>query len=409
MKRRILFSLLILCIVTVIAGGFTAWKLYPQFLGSPEAASNAYIYYTIKDARGFVLARSPKGADGQPLKSPQPLLPLGNGFGLVSSDSILSLQLSPDGHYLAIDGNRDHGEQVWMYDIQQNQVTFKPDAVMGNFLRWQPDGNGHTFLYRPMFPLGPAAPMDSGDSWNPGLWSVDAANGSHVNINIGTAAAKLVDAVPSPDGSRIVYSTTNGLGLGSDTYVMQRDGSHQTHLFATTGLESVAGLFAWSPDGKQIAYERLADSPAPFLVAGLWTMDSYGRQQQRLADVDGGHGYMPAWSPDGQKLAYVARTNLRDRRADTSYQALQSAIGVVNVRTHRTRLVATAAQTGQQWNINPTWSAQSDRVIFAALNPVNTVLGGMPRYWSAQLNVGSSGDTQVIPISPVLSHIVAWG
>ncbi|GCE25683.1 hypothetical protein KDA_11670 [Dictyobacter alpinus] len=377
-------------------------------MGPPEVTSNAYIYYTIKDARGFVLARSPKGVDGQPLKSPQPLIALGNDFGRVSSDAVLTLQLSPDNRYVVIDGNRDHGEQVWMYDVQAGKITFKPEAVMGNFLRWLPGSNGHTFLYRPMFPLGPSAPMD-GDSWNPGLWSVDAATGAHANINIGTASAKLIDAVPSPDGTRIVYSTTEGLGLGSDTYVMQSDGSRRTHLFATTGLESVAGLFAWSPDGKQIAYERLADSPAPFLTAGLWSMDSSGGRQQRLASVDGGHGYMPSWSPDGQKLAYVVRMNTGDHRADTSQQALQSAIGVFNLHTHQAHLIATSAQTGQQWNINPSWSAQSDRVIFAALSPANTVLGGMPRYWSAQLNVGANGETQVVPISPVLSHIVASG
>ncbi|GCE17837.1 hypothetical protein KDK_16370 [Dictyobacter kobayashii] len=271
----------------MIAGGITAWKLFPLWQTSPSISSNAYIYYTLKDPRGFILARSPKGPDGQPLKSPQPLLPLGDSFGLVESDSVLSLQLSPDGNYLAIDGNRDHGEQVWMYAVQSNTISFKPDAVMGNFLRWLPNGNGHTFLYRPMLPLGPSAPLDGG-SWNPGLWTVDASSGAHTNMDIGTVAANLIDAVPSPDGSRIVYSTTVGLGMGSDAYLMNSDGSNRTHLFTTTGLESVAGLFAWSPDGKRIAYERLADSPAPSLqrASGPWIVVVVSRSAWPMWMVD---------------------------------------------------------------------------------------------------------------------------
>lgn len=218
MKRKLLIPLLVVCTLTVIAGGVTIWMLYPPLTSLSRISSNAYIYYTLKDEQGFVLARAPKGTNGQPLQSPQRLVALGDNFGLVASDAVISLQLSPDGRYLAIDGNRDHGEQVWMYDVQQSRVSLTPAAVLGNFLRWMPGRNGHTFLYRPMLPLGPAAPMEN-NTWNPGLWSVDAETGSHLNIDIGTSSANLVDAVPSPDGAQIVYSTSAGLGLGSNTYV----------------------------------------------------------------------------------------------------------------------------------------------------------------------------------------------
>src|SRR5438034_1182112 len=77
---------------------------------------NLYVYYVLKQADGFVLARAPKGSGGQPVGVPQPLTHFTDGFGLTESDSILSMQLSPDRRYLAIDGTRDHGEQVWVYD-----------------------------------------------------------------------------------------------------------------------------------------------------------------------------------------------------------------------------------------------------------------------------------------------------
>ncbi|HTI15008.1 MAG TPA: hypothetical protein VL461_10610 [Dictyobacter sp.] len=402
MRQKILFPLMGLCVVTLATGAIICWTIYPFLLVSTD--QHAYVYYAIKDERGFVLARAPRGTDGQPLSAPEALQPFGGTFGLVDSDSVVSMQMSPDGQYLAIDGNRDHGEQVWIYDVARNKLSWKPGATSGNFLHWLP--RGHAFLYRPMMPLGPDAPLDGG-IWNPGLWSVDAATGIHQNIAIGVPSSELVDAVPSPDGSRIVYSTSAGLSMGSDTYVMNSTGGQQVHLFHSSGLESIAALFSWSPDGSHIAYEQLADNSVPFQTAGLWMMDSQGREQRRLADADGGHGYTVNWSPDGKQIAYVVRMNTQDVQADNDAQALQSAISIVNVQNLQVHLLASNVQTGMQLNVNPFWSAQGDRVIFTALNPINRITGGAPRYWSASI-AGGADKAQVKPISPLLTHIVAW-
>lgn len=361
----------------------------------------AYLYYALKDAQGFVLARALKGANGQPVGTPQQLARFGDEFGLVGSDSIATMQLSPDARYLAIDGVRDHGEQVWIYDALRNTLILQPPAVMGNFLHWLSGGNGHTFLYRPMLPLGPQASLDGG-SWNPGLWLVDAATGAHHNINIHVPSAFLVDATASPDGSRIIYSTSTGLGMGSDVWLMQSNGTQITHLF-TSNAQSVTGLFAWSPDGTQIAYEELANSEVPFLPAQLWMMNSQGEQQHLLASVDGGHGYALVWSPDSSKIAFVARTNITNHQADELAQSLQCAIGVVSVQNGHTWLVASPQQTGMQMNIDPVWATNSANITFTALNPINQVIGGSPRYWQANI-----AHTSVKPISSMLSHIAAF-
>jgi hypothetical protein len=243
-----------------------------QSVGPPHS----YVYFTLKSEQGFALARAPKGTSGQPVGEPQELALIGEGFGQVETDSVVAIQLSPDEEYLAIDGNRDHGEEVWVYDTQRMVVRLLPPGVAGNFLHWQAGGNGHTFLYRPMLPMGPEAPLDGG-AWNPGLWLVDAATGAHKNIEVGLPSANLVDAASSPDGASIIYSTTAGLGKGSETWMMKSDGSERRKVLHTIkDAQAITGFFAWSPDGKHIAFEDLSDSAMPFLPAGLWVMDSQG-------------------------------------------------------------------------------------------------------------------------------------
>ncbi len=373
-----------------------------------SATAITYVYYTLKVASGFVLARAPKGASGQPLGAPHAVAQFGNGFGLAETDSVLTMQLSPDGRYLAIDGTEDHGEQVWVFDTQRLTLNLVPQYVMGNFLHWIPGAQSHTFLYRPMLPLGPDAPMD-GNIWNPGLWVVDAATGAHRNIGIQMPSAYLVDAAASPDGCHILYSTSAGTALGSDTWTMRSDGSQVTHLFhIPAGAQSIVGFFTWSPDGKTIAYERLSDSPTPFLAAGLWTMNSSGGLQHHLAEVDGGHGFAPVWSPDSREIAYVARTNYSNRQADLSAQSLQSAIAVVDVQSDRSWILAAPAQTSMQINAYPQWSANGATITFTAFNPINRVIGGTPRYWSASVAEYRSRPS-VVPLSPPISHVVAMG
>ncbi len=395
------------CLQSVLHGNLLP-RSHAQGRTNEQDSSHPYVYYTLKQPDGFVLAHAPKGADGQPLGAPEPVAHFDDGFGLAESDNVLSMQLSPDGRFLEIDGTRDHGEQVWIYDTQQGTLTLVPPDVMGNFLHWLPGVTSDIFLYRPMFPMGPSAPMDGG-GWNPGLWEVDAATGTHKNIDIGMPSAFLVDAAPSPDGTHIIYATTLGLGMGSASWLMNSDGSDRVRLFsAQGGAQSIAGLFVWSPDGTTIAYERLSDSPTPFLPAGLWMMDAHGRQQRHLADADGGHGYMPAWSPDGRKIVFVMRTNVGDRRADTNVQGLQSAIAVVDVTTGQAWMLASPTQTGMPINANPVWTQDGNSVTFTAFNPINRVLGGSPRYWSARV-VGPDTQSALVSLTPTLANVVAMG
>lgn len=410
-QRPTLLGLLVLLVLVIGSFGIFGMQRGQQVHSQARVrgfSPFSYIYYTLKDTNGFVIARARKGANGQPVSTPETLVPMGDEFGLVDSDSVTTIQLSPDGKYIAIDGIRDHGEQVWIYDTQSMTINLVPARVMGNFLHWLPGGSGHSFLYRPMLPLGPDAPMD-GNSWNPGLWIVDAATSTHTNIDIQVPSAYLIDAAASPDGFHIIYSTTTSLGAGSDAWLMDRDGSNHTHILRSAGdARSVLGMFTWSPDGSHIAYERLSDGATPFLNAGLWVMDSQGGHSQYLVDTDGGHGFMPVWSPDSRKIAFIARTNVGNRQANLQAQALQCTIGVVNVQSHQSWHIVSAQQTGTLLSINPTWTANSASITFTALNPINRVVGGSPRYWSARV-VNPGIRPAATQLTPAMSHVVAIG
>jgi len=74
-----------------------------SFQGRPQAHSQtrvqsaspfSYLYYTLKDTRGFVIARARKGINDQPVGTLETLAVLGNEFGLVDSDSVSTIQQS---------------------------------------------------------------------------------------------------------------------------------------------------------------------------------------------------------------------------------------------------------------------------------------------------------------------------
>lgn len=384
----------------------TGQDSYKLNVVSTVSSTDAYLYFVLKTPEGFILARAHENANHAPAETPQKIASFGDAFGQTIADGVLSMQRSPDGRYLAIDGTRSDCEFVWIFDTLKRTLVQRPVQASGTFLRWLPGSSG-VFLYRPIFPVGPDAPMNDGD-WNPGLWRVDAATGEHTNLTLAMPSAFVVDATVSPDGKTILYSTTEGIGTGSTIWSIDSNGENQRRLLQLDDeAQSIAGQFTWSPDGRSVAYQRLTDSPTPFLAAGIWVMDSQGGQQHYLAQGDGGHGFAMNWSPDGRSLAYVARTNLQENLANLRLQSLKSAVEIVNVSTGQKHMLAGPVQTGMQINVNPKWDADGSHITFTAFNPLNPAIGGTPGYWSAEVNSSGISPSATRLTSP-LSHVVAF-
>jgi Tol biopolymer transport system component len=170
-----------------------------------------------------------------------------------------------------------------------------------------------------------------------------------------------------------MLSTTMGMGTGST--IWQTTPHDATGATSATGASMQplftsaddAGLFAWSPDGKQVSYETIADSTVPFRPAGLWLMSPATTERHQIGVADGGHGFAPAWSPDGQHLAFVTRLNAGAGSADSHAGALMSGVSTYTPATGALSAVATPELTGQPRNFNPTWEADGT-LLFTAMN-----------------------------------------
>jgi TolB protein len=87
---------------------------------------------------------------------------------------------------------------------------------------------------------------------------------------------------------------------------MNADGSGQQKLASGEGINSLGSPAAWSPDGRQIAFDR-SYRPNPetprlrfMYVTEVFVMNADGSGQRRLT-----FGARPLWSPDGRGIAFT--------------------------------------------------------------------------------------------------------
>ncbi|MGH6914115.1 MAG: TolB family protein, partial [Geminicoccales bacterium] len=83
----------------------------------------------------------------------------------------------------------------------------------------------------------------------------------------------------------------------SSVFIVRPDGSEQREL---SGDGFGADFPAWSPDGRQLAF----DSYGPDRYGNLFVMELSGGALRQLTDEEARGGITPAWSPDGQWIAF---------------------------------------------------------------------------------------------------------
>ena len=131
------------------------------------------------------------------------------------------------------------------------------------------------------------------------------------------------EATLSPDGSRIVFTSTRGGDL--DIYSMNPDGSDVRQLTDEPGYDG--GPF-FSPDGSKIVYrarypeseEELADYQALLGdnlvrpgVLDVYVMDADGSNRIRLTNNEAAN-FAPFFHPSGEKVIFASNLNDPDSR-----------------------------------------------------------------------------------------------
>ena len=167
------------------------------------------------------------------------------------------------------------------------------------------------------------------------------------------------DLSATPDGKRILFSLTRGLGFGSELWSARPDGRAAQRILAEA--ENIIAYARPSPDGGRIMFIKIPDSETPYTTGELWVMDADGSDPRPLADADAGHGYAAAWSPDSKRLAFVVRSNPQDLAADRSLDALVSNIAVIDLASGKLTQVTQFSRGSAE---TPVWSPDGNSLQF---------------------------------------------
>lgn len=258
---------------------------------------------------------------------------------------------SPDGRSLAFFArDEDNAQQLWVQELGAGdpvQLT-RHDDVVTLRARWTPDGG--SILY----------------SADGGLWRVVVGGGDPVPIPFTAEvsferrrrASPHVVAFPEP-GSELAAKGFTAVALSPDggTIAMLaldslwvfEPGERPRTVAAASDWLSSRGL-TWSPDGREVAWSRLAGGERHELVAA----DVGSGETRTLAEADGTIDF-PLWSPDGRWVAFVAEGHLRLAPA-----------GPDGARSAPPGEIRDLGQISVSWG-TLAWSPESDALVAAGL------------------------------------------
>jgi Tol biopolymer transport system component len=250
--------------------------------------------------------------------------------------SLFAIHPAPLGHWIAVEWECTFGPAVELFDTvsKKSHFALSDPTIDSRFLAWQPDGNG---LY-----------LKIGTLSVPQTLRINAASRKAVELNI---SPFVYDLLSTPDGKRILYSLSKGIGFGSETWLAGPEGQNPSQLLVDD--KNIIALAQYSPDGSQIAFISFKDDQTPTPSGELWLMDSGGFHPRKLAIADAGRGFAPAWSPDGTKIVFAGREQKDDPNSIS--------VSIYNLTQEKLTSIMIAPST------QPTWSSDGSLITFSSI------------------------------------------
>lgn len=104
----------------------------------------------------------------------------------------------------------------------------------------------------------------------------------------------------SPDGRRIIAQVSVNNVSTIARFKVGDDNKSAEQVMLSADIKADSAFPAWSPDGKQVAFQSKRDGP----LSQIFLMDADGNNKVRVSDGNGFAG-QPSWSPDGKYISYA--------------------------------------------------------------------------------------------------------
>ncbi|MBL8190468.1 MAG: PD40 domain-containing protein [Acidobacteria bacterium] len=343
----------------------------------------------------------------------------------------LDFRLAPDGKKFVFIKRRNSQDDLWIRNTEGSApIRITADSLNKNSPVWHPDGQRIVYSarrdgVRQIFAVGlqdkQPQQLTFGESdysvadvvkTDVGVRILCSANRSEADlwrVKVATGEEEQLtsdlnfDLWPSlsPDGRTLAYKSIilrepTQLTTISKTVLVAQSLSEENK---PRQLASDMFRYAWSPDGKQIAFTRNADG-----LTNLWTVSVSGDKERQI--TTGGVEYSPyqvfphqgvqvqdfSWSRNNHEIAYV-------RREKTETQ-----LRVATVDGSSDTVLHTASPNEEF--ICPIWSPDGQRLVFAS-KTANSPEPGQSR-WGIWLAEPSSGHTELIFQSEFAVRLLGW-